>query len=84
MSHCQNEDSGHVHDHNNGHDHSDDITPALQNLLYGQVDFGAVITLNESIPSSGAAILQKSWTQRLEPEPELKSEADEQLLMTVP
>ena len=84
MSHCHNEHSEHHHNHEDGHDHSDDVVPALQNLLYEQVDFGAVITLNESTPSSGAAILRKSWSQRLDPEPELRSEADEQLLMTVP
>ncbi|KAK7514472.1 PITH domain-containing protein [Phyllosticta citriasiana] len=85
--HCQDEHSGHGHDHSghgHAHDHSDDITPALQSLLYEQVDFGAVNTLNEAEPRSGAAILQKTWAQRLEPEPELQSDADEQLLMFVP
>lgn len=73
----------HSHDHDE-HDHSDDITPALQNQIYSQIDFSAINTLNESVPRSGAAIVQKSWTQRLDAEPELKSDADEQLLMTIP
>lgn len=72
------------HSHDHEHDHSEDIMPALQNHIYSQIDFGAITTLNESEPRSGAAIVQKTWTQRLDPEPELKSDADEQLLMTIP
>lgn len=90
MSHCHDEHS-HLHDHgdhshdgHDGHDHTDDITPALQNLLYEQLDFSALVTLNEDESNSGRAICQKTWTQRLEPSPELKSSADEQLLMIVP
>ncbi|KAL1620872.1 hypothetical protein UCDDS831_g07810 [Diplodia seriata] len=86
--HCHDEHAGHGgHDHGDHghvHDHSDDITPALQSLLYEQVDFSKVNTLNEETPRAGAAILQKTWAQRLEPEPELASDADEQLLMLVP
>jgi len=74
----------HSHDHEHEHDHSDDITPALQNQIYSQIDFSAINTLNEATPRSGAAIVQKSWTQRLDASPELQSDADEQLLMTVP
>ncbi|KAF2672453.1 DUF1000-domain-containing protein [Microthyrium microscopicum] len=75
----------HSHDHD-GHDHNhdDDITPALQNLLYEQIDFSAVTCLNEATPRSAAKILQKTWAQRLEPDPELASDADEQLLLHVP
>jgi hypothetical protein len=73
------------HDHSHGaHDHDDDITPALQNLLYEQIDFSAVICLNEEEPRSGSKILQKTWMERMEDEPELKSDADEQLLLSVP
>ncbi|KAJ5334379.1 uncharacterized protein N7506_008162 [Penicillium brevicompactum] len=70
--------------HGEDHDHSNDITPAIQSLLYSQVDFGKIITLNESIPKAGAAIVQKTWAERLNDEPELESDADEQLLMTIP
>ena len=70
------------HDHQ--HDHDDDTTPALQNLLYEQIDFSAVICLNETEPRLGAKVLQKTWMERMAPEPELKSDADEQLLLTVP
>jgi hypothetical protein len=78
--------SGHDHDHSHGaaHDHSDDITPALQNLLYDQIDFQQITTLNEEVSNSGRAICQKTWAERMNPEPELQSSADEQLLMTVP
>ncbi|KAI9686461.1 MAG: hypothetical protein M1820_010620 [Bogoriella megaspora] len=85
-SHSQgHDDHDHGHDHSHsGHDHSDDLTPALQSLLYDQIDFGKVETLNETGPGSGRAILQKTWQQRLDPEPDLESDADEQLLMKVP
>jgi len=73
------------HDHSQGaHDHDDDIVPALQNLLYEQIDFSAVTCLNEEEPRSGAKIMQKTWMERMEDEPELKSDADEQLLLSVP
>lgn len=85
MSHCHDEHEGHSHaGHSHDHDHSDDITPALQNQIYQQIDFSAINTLNESSPRSGSAICQKTWSQRLEPDPELCSDADEQLLMHVP
>ncbi|EEA27705.1 hypothetical protein TMatcc_004001 [Talaromyces marneffei ATCC 18224] len=73
---------GHCHDE--GHDHSNDITPALQSLLYSQIQFDMVSTLNESVPRAGTSILQKSWAERLNEQPELESDADEQLLMYIP
>ncbi|PSN61748.1 DUF1000-domain-containing protein [Corynespora cassiicola Philippines] len=80
--HCHDEEHAEGHDH--VHDHSDDITPALQNLLYEQIDFSKLQTLNEDDSNSGRAICQKTWAQRMNNEPELKSSADEQLLMIVP
>lgn len=82
-------DDGHDHDHDHdhshgGHDHSDESTPAVQSSLYSQIDFDQVVTLNESEPGSGVAVVKKSWAERLEPRPELVSDADEQLLMLVP
>lgn len=46
--------SGHHHHHHHGghchgedgHDHSDDITPAVQSLLYSQIQFDSIVTLN--------------------------------------
>lgn len=81
MSHHHHEGCGHdAHDH----DHSNDLTPAIQSLLYQQIDFDAIITLNESEPKAGAAIVKKTWAQRLDDSPELESDADEQLLMHIP
>lgn len=40
--HHNHDHSGHCHDH----DHSNDITPALQSLLYSQIQFDAIWTLN--------------------------------------
>ncbi|GAM82354.1 hypothetical protein ANO11243_003330 [Dothideomycetidae sp. 11243] len=89
MSHCHDEHEGHGHDHSHSHshgahDHSDDLTPALQNHIYQQIDFSAITTLNEADPRSGASICEKTWAQRLETSPELCSDADEQLLMHIP
>ena len=77
--------SGHGHgDGHDAHDHSDDIEPALQSLLWKQIEFEKIITLNESETDAGARIVEKTWPQRMNPEPALISDADEQLLMTVP
>lgn len=92
--------------HGEDHDHSNDITPAIQSLLYSQIDFDSIITLNgmyhmdlrglcfipdltlylstEAAPKAGAAIVQKTWAERLNDKPELESDADEQLLMYIP
>lgn len=84
----------HSHDHG-GHDHDHDhddhgeasaheYQTSPEKLLYEQIDFPNVITLNEEVSRSGEAILKKTWSERLEAEPALESDADEQLLMTVP
>lgn len=86
MSRCHDDHDHHGHDHSEGaaHDHTDDLTPALQNHIYEQVDFAAISTLNESEPRAGEKVVQKTWTERLGPQPELSSDADEQLLMHIP
>jgi hypothetical protein len=83
--HCHDEHdhAGHGHDHGE-HDHSDDITPALQHSLYQHIDFDGVNTMNEATPGSGRAIVKKTWTERLQAEPELESDADEQIILNVP
>ncbi len=85
--HCHDEhagEGGHHHDHDHEHDHSDDITPAVQFSLYQHIKFDEVKALNETQPESGKAIVKKTWAERLDEEPELASDADEQLLMNVP
>ncbi|KIX04770.1 uncharacterized protein Z518_05640 [Rhinocladiella mackenziei CBS 650.93] len=74
----------HGHSHGDGHDHSHDLEPALHSNLYRQINFEGIITLNEAEPRSGAAIVQKTWDERLNDRPILESDADEQLLMHVP
>ncbi len=83
--HCHDEHnhSGHGQDHV-GHDHSDDITPALQYSLYQHINFDDITSLNEAEVDSGKAIVKKAWSERLEDHPELESDADEQLLMHIP
>ncbi|KAL9031113.1 MAG: hypothetical protein Q9196_000819 [Gyalolechia fulgens] len=78
--------SGHSHGHGSshggdGHDHNDEIEPALQTLIWKQIDFECIRTLNESEPDQGAKIVEKTWPQRLSAEPKLVSDADEQLLI---
>lgn len=82
--HCHDEHDHHGNHDHASHDHTDDLTPALQNQIYSQIDFDHITTLNESTPNSGAAILKKSWTDRLSLNPELISDADEQLLLHIP
>lgn len=75
------------HDHSHGaggHDHSNDLTPALQSSLYSQIDFDKIVTLNEREPRSGKAVVKKTWDERLDPKPNLVSDTDEQILMTIP
>lgn len=49
--------SGHHHDHDGhchgeDHDHSNDITPAIQSLLYSQINFDLITTLNGMLYSA--------------------------------
>jgi len=86
--HCHDEHAGegggHHHDHGHDHDHSDDITPALQFSLYQHINFDEVEALNEAETGSGRAVVKKTWAERLTAEPELASDADEQLLVHIP
>lgn len=75
---------GHGHGHGAHHDHSHDLEPALQSNLYQQIDFEKIITLNEAESRSGAGIVQKTWDERLNDQPILESDADEQILMHIP
>jgi hypothetical protein len=88
MSHSHDHDhAGHGHGqgaHHDAHDHSDDIEPALQSLLWKQIEFEKITTLNESETDAGARIVEKTWPHRMDSEPVLTSDVDEQLLMTVP
>ncbi|PUU79743.1 galactose-binding domain-like protein [Tuber borchii] len=81
-SHCHDE---HSHDHGGGaHDHSDDVTPAIQSSLYKHIDFDKITTLNEATPGSGRNVVRKSWEDRLASTPIVESDADEELLMFIP
>ncbi|KAB5585923.1 PITH domain-containing protein [Coniochaeta sp. 2T2.1] len=82
--HCHDEHAGHGHDHDHEHDHSDDITPAVQFSLYEYINFDDINTLNEAQYGSGKAIVKKTWAERLTDEPELASDADEELLINIP
>lgn len=81
---CEHEHHSHGHGGHDGHDHSHDLEPALQSNLYKQIQFDQIRTYNEAEARSGAAIVQKTWTDRLNDTPVLESDADEQLLMHIP
>jgi hypothetical protein len=87
-SHCHDEHDGHGHGNHShggdGHDHSDDITPAMQFSLHQHINFDGITTMNETDAESGKAIVKKTWAERLQEQPELKSDVDEQLLMQIP
>ena len=82
--HCHDEHDDHHHHHGEEHDHSDDITPAVQFSLYQHINFDDVTCLNEAEHGSGKAIVKKTWAERLSDQPEVESDADEQLLVNVP
>ncbi|KAI1820568.1 translation protein [Xylaria intraflava] len=85
---CHDEHAGHDHHdhggHDHDHDHSNDVTPALQRSLYQHIQFDKIRTSNEAVRDSGKAIVKKTWAERLQVEPELSSDTDEQLLMHIP
>lgn len=75
----------HGHDHGgHDHDHSDESSPALQTLIYKQIEFDKIRTLNERDTDSGRRVVEKGWQDRLNAQPELVSDSDEQLLIYVP
>ncbi|EXF84753.1 hypothetical protein CFIO01_10819 [Colletotrichum fioriniae PJ7] len=84
MAHCHDEHHDHSHGGHDEHDHSDDITPALQHSLYGHINFDEVTALNEATIGSARAVVKKTWAERLDAEPEVVSDCDEQLLVNVP
>ena len=89
MSHQHDHGHGHDHDHghgdhDHGHDHSDETQPALQSLIWKQIEFDKIRCLNESETDGGRQVVEKQWSQRLEAEPVLESDADEQLLLFIP
>ena len=83
-NHSHHDHGDHDHGHGHGHDHTDDIEPAIQSLIWKQIDFDKIRCLNESETDAGRKIVKKTWQQRFEAEPELVSDADEQLLLFVP
>lgn len=84
-SHCHDEHDHGGHSHGgDSHDHSDDITPALQYSVYQHINFDGITTMNESETGAGKRIVKKTWADRLQEQPELESDADEQLLIHIP
>jgi hypothetical protein len=77
-SHSHGDASSHSHDHD---DHDDSysanapLPPSPATYLYNPLDFSRILVLNEAIPGSGRAILEKGWSKHLDPMPELVSAA---------
>ncbi|KAL1838342.1 hypothetical protein VTJ49DRAFT_2803 [Mycothermus thermophilus] len=84
MSHHCHDEHVHSHGHGDEHDHSDDITPALQHSLYQHIHFDEVTALNEARHGLAREVVKKTWAERLQVEPELESDVDEQLIVNVP
>lgn len=81
----------HNHSHSGpcGHDHHHDDDSHVkpnegdQDLLYASIDRDRIIALNESVPSTAAQTI-KTWEHRTDPEPEVISDADDQLIIHIP
>ena len=54
-----------------------------QDLLYSSIDRDHILTLNETVPGSGAGTV-KPWDRRTDPQPEVLSDADDQLIIHIP
>jgi hypothetical protein len=81
---CHDEHDHHHHHDGAQHDHSDEIKPAVEFSLYERIHFDQITTLNEATYGSGKAIVKKTWNERMTNDPELASDTDEQLLITIP
>ncbi|EON99387.1 putative 60s ribosomal protein l3 protein [Phaeoacremonium minimum UCRPA7] len=53
-------------------------------IITTHINFDDVTCLNEAEHGSGKAIVKKTWAERLSDQPEVESDADEQLLVNVP
>lgn len=84
MSNCrgEHEHGGHHDDHE--HDHTDEIVPTMHHSLYQHIIFDQITTLNETHKDSGRKIIEKTWAESDQLLPELKSDADEQVIINVP
>ncbi|CAG8953725.1 hypothetical protein HYFRA_00006614 [Hymenoscyphus fraxineus] len=88
MSNCHSEHSSHDHDHSHSHggdehDHTDDLTPALQYSLYQHIDFDQVTTHNERETGSGRGVVRKTWGERMSEVPVVVSENGRRVLVRV-
>ncbi|RKP10839.1 galactose-binding domain-like protein [Thamnocephalis sphaerospora] len=84
MSHCQHEHHEHGHGHGDGHDHTHDEEDALvKDSLYEKIDREHVCGLNESQPGAAKTVI-KPWHERRDTTQIVESDADEQLIVTVP
>ncbi|KAI0130822.1 DUF1000-domain-containing protein [Daldinia grandis] len=85
MPNCRDEhehNGHHFHDHD--HDHVDELVPAMHHSLYQHIIFNQITTLNETHKGSGRKIIEKTWAESSQLVPELKSYADEQVIINVP
>ncbi|ODV91597.1 hypothetical protein CANCADRAFT_14396, partial [Tortispora caseinolytica NRRL Y-17796] len=76
----------HHHHHNDGNgydDHGLEGSQAGAKNLYAQIDVEHVRALNEAVPDTAKKII-RPYSERLSTDPVLQSDADEQLLITIP
>ena len=77
------------HDGSCGCDHCEDeylqdLRDTGKHSLNGDIDLDKVVCLNEARDGSAREVLSKPWEQRNEAAPLLVSDADEQLIVTIP
>ncbi|KAG2181441.1 hypothetical protein INT44_008254 [Umbelopsis vinacea] len=73
----------HQHSAHCEHEHEDLPGSGEQALLYSRIDRDNIRCLNEAEPDSGKSVV-KPWDQRLDNDKFVESDADEQLLITIP
>ncbi|SJX63249.1 uncharacterized protein SRS1_14073 [Sporisorium reilianum f. sp. reilianum] len=79
----------HAHSGPCGHSHSHDDDSHTkpdegdQDLLFSSIDLSRIIALNELTPNSAAQTI-KPWERRSDAEPQVLSDADDQLIIHVP
>lgn len=73
---------GHNHDCG-AHGHGESGDDGEEWSLFNEVDTERCFALNEAVPGSLKGVL-KPWTERLQTEPVLRSDSDEQLLICIP
>lgn len=80
---CSHEHDDHGHGHGHDHDHVPPPDSNEAQSLFSCISHDQITTLNESVADSGKLVF-KPWQKRLDGTQFLESDADEQLIISVP